>query len=59
MLRNKEIPLVKVLWEYHKEEEATWELESKILEKYPYLFEFKPDNVLWISERNSCKEGRL
>ena len=29
-LRNKVIPLVKVLWRNHAVEEATWELETKI-----------------------------
>ena len=24
-LRNKQVPLVKVLWQYHDMEEATWE----------------------------------
>ena len=38
ILRRREIPLVKVLWQYHGDEEATWELESEMQEKYPYLF---------------------
>ncbi|XP_057785074.1 uncharacterized protein LOC131002630 [Salvia miltiorrhiza] len=29
VLRNKEIPIVKVLWNRHGQEEATWELEEK------------------------------
>ena len=29
-LRNKQVPLVKVLWQYHGREEATWELEATI-----------------------------
>ena len=37
-LRNREIPLVKVLWTHHGNKEATWELESDMMEKYPYLF---------------------
>ncbi|KAK6151524.1 hypothetical protein DH2020_014159 [Rehmannia glutinosa] len=37
-LRNKEIPLVKVLWSNHKVEEATWEREEDIRAKYPHLF---------------------
>ena len=37
-LRNKTISLVKVLWRNHSTEEATWELESEIREKYPNLF---------------------
>ncbi|KAK6123003.1 hypothetical protein DH2020_043250 [Rehmannia glutinosa] len=36
-LRNKEIPLVKVLWSNHKVEEATWEREEDIRAKYPHL----------------------
>ncbi|KAE8701895.1 Rac-like GTP-binding protein ARAC3 [Hibiscus syriacus] len=37
-LRNKTIPLVKVLWRNHKVEEATWEREEDMRIKYPYLF---------------------
>ena len=37
-LRGKEIPLVKVMWS-NEEGEATWELESKIKELYPQLFQ--------------------
>ncbi|XP_058749773.1 uncharacterized protein LOC131622747 [Vicia villosa] len=37
-LRNKEIPLVKVLWEESRPDEATWELESEMRELYPHLF---------------------
>jgi hypothetical protein len=36
-LRNKEIPLVKVIWN-QATGDATWELESAIREKYPSLF---------------------
>ena len=39
VLRTKSIPLVKVLWKHHSMEEATWELESLMKEKYPHLFE--------------------
>ena len=38
ILRNKTIPLVRVLWRNHKVEESTWELETKMREKYPHLF---------------------
>ena len=38
VLRNKTIPLVKVLWKNSKSEEATWELEADMREKYPELF---------------------
>ena len=37
-LRNKQIPLVKVLWRNHGLEKATWEVEEEIREKYPELF---------------------
>src|SRR5262249_16624031 len=37
-LRTKSIPLVKVLWQHHSSEEATWELEAEVRKKYPGLF---------------------
>ncbi|KAL5579009.1 hypothetical protein UlMin_011451 [Ulmus minor] len=37
-LRNKEIPLVKVLWRNQSVEEATWERESDMRASYPVLF---------------------
>ncbi|KAK6125633.1 hypothetical protein DH2020_040624 [Rehmannia glutinosa] len=37
-LRNKEIPLVKVLWRNQSVEEATWEREDEMRAKYPNLF---------------------
>ena len=37
-LRNKEIPLVKVLWRNQGSEEATWETEQEMARKYPILF---------------------
>ncbi|KAL0534283.1 hypothetical protein IC582_028572 [Cucumis melo] len=39
MLRNREIPLVKVLWRNHRLEEATWEREDDMRSRYPELFE--------------------
>ncbi|KAL4032651.1 hypothetical protein IC575_005732 [Cucumis melo] len=38
-LRNKEIPLVKILWQNHRVEEATWEREDDMRSRYPELFE--------------------
>ncbi|KAM1527294.1 hypothetical protein ACFX1Z_016803 [Malus domestica] len=38
VLRNKVIPLVKVLWRNHAVEEATWETEDLMRSQYPYLF---------------------
>ena len=37
-LRNKTIPLVKVLWKNHKVEEATWEVEQQMRERFSNLF---------------------
>ena len=37
-LRNKQIPLVKVLWRNHKIEEATWESEETMRQQYPQMF---------------------
>ena len=37
-LRNKSIPLVKVVWKSLSPEEATWEMESEMRQKYPHLF---------------------
>ena len=38
VLRNKVIPLVKVLWKNHEREAATWELEAQMCRQYPQLF---------------------
>ena len=38
VLRNKVIPLVKVLWMNHGREEATWEHKDQMQTQYPHLF---------------------
>ena len=38
VLRNKTVPLVKVLWHNHVVEEATWEPEEEMSKRYPELF---------------------
>ena len=38
VLRTKTIPIVKVLWRNHSTEEATWEAEEEMKQKYPNLF---------------------
>ncbi|XP_075483798.1 uncharacterized protein LOC142523951 [Primulina tabacum] len=38
-LRNKTIPLVLVQWSRHGREESTWELEAKMRQEWPHLFE--------------------
>ena len=37
-LRNREIPIVKVIWRNHSTEQATWETEEKMRKEYPHLF---------------------
>ena len=39
VLRNKVIPLVRILWQNHAWEESTWEYEDKIQKRYPFSFE--------------------
>lgn len=38
MLRNKEIPLDKIIWRDHEAEEKTWEPKEEIQNKYPKFF---------------------
>jgi len=37
-LRNKTVPLVRVLWKEGNLEEQTWEVESGMRQEYPHLF---------------------
>ncbi|KAJ4717071.1 Retrotransposon protein, putative, Ty3-gypsy subclass [Melia azedarach] len=39
VLRTRKIPFVKILWQNHSIEEATWEREEEMQMKYPHLFE--------------------
>ena len=39
LLRNKQVPLVKVLWQHYGKEEATWEPKETMRAQYPQLFE--------------------
>ena len=38
VLRNKVIPLMKVLWMNHDKEEATWGREDQMQTQYPHMF---------------------
>jgi len=38
ILKSKKVSLVNVLWQNHSTQEATWEREEEMTEKYPYLF---------------------
>ena len=40
-LRKREIPMVKVIWRNHGQEEATWETEERMRRDYPHLFKDK------------------
>nr|KYP69651.1 Transposon Ty3-I Gag-Pol polyprotein [Cajanus cajan] len=51
-LRGKSISLVKILWDASTGE-ATWEVESKFKEQYPFLFSGKPI----FGDENSCLLG--
>ena len=37
-LRNKQVPLVKVLWQHHGREDATWDPEAAMKAQYLQLF---------------------
>ena len=39
VLRRKTMRLVKVLWQHHGVEEATWERDDTMRANYPFLFE--------------------
>ncbi|KAK9091072.1 hypothetical protein Sjap_024249 [Stephania japonica] len=38
-LRNKEYAIVQVRWQFHGEQELTWEREDYMIENFPFLFE--------------------
>ena len=47
LFNHKETPMPKVRWEKHTNEEATWELESEMYDKYPYLFWCNPYDCMY------------
>ena len=54
-LLNKQVPLVKVLWQHHDMEEATWEPKSTMRVQYPQLFSsgnFKDE--IYFKEGENC-----
>ena len=54
-LRNKQVPLVKVLWQHHGREEATWEPEATMRALYPQLF----DSGMNFEDKILFKGGRV
>ena len=38
VLRNNDIPMVKVLWRSDRVEEMTWEVKASMRKCYPFLF---------------------
>ena len=57
-LRSKEIPSVKVIWNHHSENEATWEIEKDMRMLYPQLFQKGTFSFLKIRGR-ICLRGRI
>ncbi len=57
VLRTKTIPRVKVLWRNHSTEEARWEAEEEMKQKYPYLFSEGMSPIF--EDENFFKEGRM
>ena len=54
-LRNKQVPLVKVLWQHHGGEEATWESKATMRAQYPQLF----DSGMNFEDEILLREGEL
>ncbi|XP_075483614.1 uncharacterized protein LOC142523767 [Primulina tabacum] len=57
VLRQRMIPYVKVQWSNHIEREATWELEERMRNQYPYLFIDQANPCF--EEETSHKEGGM
>ena len=51
---NKVIKFYRVQWDRHSEDEATWEREDTLREKYPYLLEEQPKSQDEISLKGEC-----
>ena len=45
-LRQREIPMVKIVWKHHGIEEATWETEERMRRDYPQLFNDSGNEIL-------------
>ena len=45
VLRNKIISLVKICWQHHSDQEATWEREEDMREHYPHLLYYGKLNL--------------
>ena len=58
-LRSKEIPSVKIIWNHHSENEATWELEEGMRRLYPQHFQKGTFNCFKILRMNLLKEKEL
>ncbi|KAG8474681.1 hypothetical protein CXB51_031149 [Gossypium anomalum] len=53
-LRNKNVALVKVLWQRHGIKEATWESEETMRNQYPHLFTGKISRTKILKGGESC-----
>ena len=56
VLRTKEVPFVKVLWQYHDIKEATWETDERMREPFSELFANTGTDFV---DKILFKEGRL
>ncbi|KAL9267539.1 Transposon Ty3-G Gag-Pol polyprotein-like protein [Drosera capensis] len=57
ILKEIEVPLVKVRWSNHTTREATWELEEDMRKRYPALFPFSRTKLL--ARREKCNTPRV
>ena len=56
-LRNKRIPIVKVLWKNHNTKEAMWKSEETMHQQYPQLFNDRNCSMKIILRTKSSKWG--
>ena len=54
-LRNKQVPLVKALWQHHGREEATWGPEATMRAQYLQLF----NSDMNFEDKILLREGEL
>ncbi|XP_075515502.1 uncharacterized protein LOC142550151 [Primulina tabacum] len=59
VLRNKEIGIIKILWRNQLVEEATWEPEEEMKQRYPELFAHGRELEIENSKENNENEKRV
>jgi len=58
-LRSKRVASVKVLWYNHPTEEATWESEADMRDRYPHLFDTLGMTLDSFKDERYFKLGRM